>query len=335
MRSERPHDIAKRPMGENGGAMKIVIPGGSGHIGSLLSRRFGADGHEVVVLSRSRTPNPPARVVRWDGRTEGEWVEEIDGADVVINLAGRSVNCRYNKHNLTEMLRSRVESTEVVGAAIGQASRPPPVWLQASTATIYAHTFGPAHDEEGELGGSEPHVPSYWAFSVDIARAWERALADAATPHTRKVALRTAILMGIGRGGAFDLLARLTRVGLGGPLGDGRQYMSWVHEYDFVEALQFLIERDDLEGPINVAAPTPLPQREFMAELRRALGMRIGLPATSLMVEIGALVLRTDSELIMKSRRVVPGHLSEAGFSFQYPTWPTAAPELVARWQNE
>lgn len=315
--------------------MKITIPGGSGHIGSLLSRTFGADSHEIVVLSRHPTSIPSARVVQWDGRTEGAWVKEIDGADVVINLAGRSVNCRYNKHNLTQMLRSRVESTEAVGAAIAQATRPPAVWLQASTATIYAHTSGPANDEEGEIGGMESDVPAYWAFSIDIARAWERALADASTPDTRRVALRTAILMGAERGGAFDLLARLTRVGLGGPLGGGQQYMSWIHEDDFVEALRFLIEHDDLDGPVNLAAPAPLPQREFMNELRRAMGVRIGLPASRLMVEIGAVALRTDPELIMKSRRVVPGRLPEAGFIFKYPSWPEAAPELVSRWKDK
>ena len=315
--------------------MKIVIPGGSGHIGRLLSGSFSADGHEVVVLSRSQAPSSSVRVVFWDGRTEGDWVDEIDGADVVVNLAGRSVNCRYNKRNLTEMLRSRVESTEVVGAAIGRAKSPPRVWLQSSTATIYAHTFGPAHDESGEIGGNEPDAPAYWAFSVDIARAWERALADAVTPHTRKVALRTAILMGLGRGGAFDLLARLARFGLGGSLGGGRQYVSWIHETDFVRALQFLIEREDLVGPVNVAAPNPLRQGEFMAELRRALGARIGLPATSWMVEIGAFALRTDPELIMKSRRVIPGRLPDAGFAFDYPTWPPAAHELATRWKSE
>jgi uncharacterized protein (TIGR01777 family) len=315
--------------------MKIVIPGGTGHIGSLLSRRFGGDGHEVVVLSRSQATRPSARVVQWNGRSEGEWFAEIDGADVVINLAGRSVNCRYNKHNLTEMLRSRVESTEVVGTAISRARRPPRVWLQSSTATIYAHTLGPPHDEDGEIGGNEPDAPAYWAFSVDIARAWERALTDATTPETRKVALRTAILMGVGRGGAFDLLSRLARVGLGGPLGGGRQYVSWVHEDDFVSALLFLIDRDELEGAVNVAAPTPLPQSEFTAELRRALGVRIGLPAMSLMVEVGAFALRTDPELIMKSRRVIPGRLSDAGFAFEYATWPPAARDLVTRRQKE
>lgn len=197
------------------------------------------------------------------------------------------------------------------------------------------HTFGPAHDENGEIGGKEPDVPAYWAFSVDIARAWERALADATTPQTRRVALRTAILQGLGRGGAFDLLARLTRVGLGGSLGGGRQYVSWIHEDDFIRALEFLIEREDLAGPVNVATPTPLPQPEFMADLRRALGVRIGLPATSWMVEIGAFALRTDPELIMKSRRVIPGRLSDAGFVFDSPTWPPAARDLAARWKSD
>jgi uncharacterized protein (TIGR01777 family) len=314
-----------------GMAMKIVIPGGSGHVGQLLSRRFGSDGHEVVVLSRSGATQEHARVVQWDGRSKGAWIEEVDGAEIVINLAGRSVNCRYNKRNLTEMFRSRVQSTEVIGAAIGSARRPPRVWLQASTATIYSHTLGPAHDERGELGGDEPDVPKYWAFSVEIARAWERALADAMTPRTRKVALRTAILMGIGRGGAFDLLARLARIGVGGSLGGGQQFVSWIHEDDFFGALEFLIEREDLTGAVNVAAPIPLTQRQFMADLRNALGVRIGLPATSRMVAIGALVLRTDSELIMKSRRVVPGRLTGAGFAFKYPAWSEAAQELVAR----
>jgi len=311
--------------------MKIVIPGGSGHIGQLLSRRFGADGHEVVVLSRSGANRDHARVVQWDATGEGEWITEIEGADVVINLAGRSVNCRYNKRNLTEMFRSRVQSTEVIGAAIGRASRPPQVWLQASTATIYAHTLGSPHDEGGEIGGEEPDVPGYWAFSIEIARAWERALADAVTPRTRKVALRTAIVMGLGKGGAFDLLARLARVGLGGALGGGRQFVSWIHEDDFFRALNFLIANEDLAGPVNVAAPTPLPQRQFMADLRKALGVRVGLPATSWMAGIGAFMLRTDPELILKSRRVVPGRLPKSGFVFDYPTWPAAVHELVAR----
>ncbi|MGB1016908.1 MAG: NAD-dependent epimerase/dehydratase family protein, partial [Nannocystaceae bacterium] len=188
--------------------MKIVIPGGSGQVGQLLKRSLEAKGHAVVILSRSGRDGS----VVWDGRTLGPWTAEIDGADVVINLAGRTVNCRYTQANLKQMMDSRVESTQVVGQAIAQAKRPPPVWLQMSTATIYAHRFDAANDEQsGILGGNEENVPDYWGYSVEIAKAWERTLEEASTPNTRKVALRTAMVMTPDRGGVFDTLLGLTR----------------------------------------------------------------------------------------------------------------------------
>ncbi|GIH26318.1 NAD-dependent epimerase [Acrocarpospora phusangensis] len=311
--------------------MKIVIPGGTGHLGLLLARAF--EGHEVVIVSRRADIQVPgARTVLWDGRTPGGWTAELDGADAVINLAGRSVNCRYTQANLREMMSSRVDSAAVVGAAIAQAARPPRTWLQMSTATIYAHRYDQANDEEtGIIGGGEDGVPGYWAFSVEIAKNWERAQAEAPTPGTRKVALRTSIVMAPGRGGAFHQLWQLTRLGLGGPVGGGRQYMSWIHDRDFVRAVEFLLAREDLEGPVNLASPGPLPYREFMAELRRAAGVRVGLPATRWMAEIGAFVLRGDTELLLKSRRVVPGRLLAAGFRFELPGWPDAVRDLVAR----
>jgi uncharacterized protein (TIGR01777 family) len=257
---------------------------------------------------------------------------ELDGADAVISLAGRSVNCRYTKANLDQMMASRVDSAAIVGAAIARAARPPRVWLQMSTATIYAHSYDRANDEAtGIIGGAEDGVPAYWAFSVDIARSWERAQFEASTPDTRKVALRTSIVMAPGRGGAFDVLWRLTRWGLGGPVAGGRQYMSWIHDRDFVRAVEFLLARDDLVGPVNLAAPNPLPYRVFMAALRRVAGVRIGLPATRWMAELGAFMLRSDTELVLKSRRVVPGRLLDAGFRFDFPEWPDAARDLAAR----
>ncbi len=187
--------------------MKIIIPGGSGHVGTLLSQIFYRGGHEVVVLSRS-PGNAPWRTVQWDGLTGGPWMEEINGADVVINLAGRSVNCRYGASNRREILDSRVDSTRIVGEAIGRATNPPRVWLQASTATIYAHRFDAPNDEAtGILGGDEPNLPDTWKFSLDVANAWERVTEEAVTPRTRKVLLRSAIVMARGRGGPFDLLA--------------------------------------------------------------------------------------------------------------------------------
>jgi uncharacterized protein (TIGR01777 family) len=311
--------------------MKIVLPGGSGQVGTLVAHAFWAAGHEVVVLSRSPRP-APWRTVGWDGKTLGPWAEEIDGADVVFNLAGRSVDCRYTERNRRRILASRVDSTRVVGEAIARASRPPSVWLQASTATIYAHRYDAPNDEEtGILGGDEPGAPDTWRFSIEVARAWERTLAEAATPHTRKVALRSAMVMSPERGGIFDVLLRLVRLGLGGRAGDGRQFVSWIHERDFRHAVNLCIERSDLAGPVNLAAPAPLPWDEFMGALRRAWGTRIGLPATRWMLEVGAFFLRTETELVLKSRRVVPGRLSQLGFAFDFPTWPAAARDLCER----
>ncbi|WCN79428.1 TIGR01777 family oxidoreductase [Micromonospora sp. LH3U1] len=309
--------------------MKVVIPGGTGQVGTILDRALTAEGHDVVLLTRSPKG---ARQVHWDGSTLGDWAEQINGSDVVINLAGRSVSCRYTAENLDAMMSSRVESTRVVGEAIAEAARPPKVWMQMSTATIYAHRFDAANDEDGGLiGGGEQGVPGYWAYSVEIAQNWEAAQEQAATPDTRKVALRSAMVMSPDRGGVFDVLSWLARLGLGGPVAGGRQYVSWIHEQDFVRAIRFLIERDDLTGAVNLAAPGPLPQRDFMRELRSAWRTPVGLPATRWMAGVGAFAIRSDTELLLKSRRVVPGRLSAAGFTFDYPQWQTAAADLTLR----
>jgi uncharacterized protein (TIGR01777 family) len=312
--------------------MKIVIPGGTGQVGRVLARTYRARGDDVVVLSRRATSD--ARFVRWDGATVGSWAEEMDGADIVVNLAGRNVNCRYTESNLRQMMSSRVDSTRAVGLAIEQAARPPRVWLQMSTATIYAHRLDAPNDEStGLIGGDEPDAPSDWRFSIEIAKAWEQAQKQANTPRTRKVALRSAMIMSPDREGIFDILLRLTRAGLGGPIAGGRQFVSFIHERDFCRAVDFLVERDDIDGPVNLAAPNPIPQREFMAALRAAWGTRVGLPAARWMAEIGAFFLRTDTELTFKSRRVVPARLLAAGFTFDFPEWPAAARDLVGRWR--
>ena len=313
--------------------MKIVIPGGTGQVGTILARALHADGHDVVVVSR--TPHKaPWRVVAWNAERLGPWTRELDGADIVVNLAGRSVNCRYTAENRRLIKDSRVHSTRVVGEAIAAAARPPRVWLQMSTATIYAHRYDAPNDEAtGVIGGAEPGAPETWRFSIDVATSWERALEQAVTPRTRKVALRSAIVMSPDRGGVFDLLLRLVRFGLGGRSGDGRQYVSWIHDRDFVRAVYWLIDHDKLDGAVNLAAPHPLPNADFMRALREAWGIRVGLPASAWMLEIGTWLLRSETELVLKSRRVVPGRLAQHGFAFDFPTWPEAARDLCRRWR--
>jgi uncharacterized protein (TIGR01777 family) len=314
--------------------MKVIIPGGTGQVGTVLARAFLRDGHEVVVLSR-KPVTAPWRVLAWDAQTLGSWASEIDGADVIINLAGRSVNCRYSPENRRTITESRVHSTRVVGQAIAQALQPPSVWLQASTATIYAHRYEAPNDEAtGILGGSETRAPDTWRFSIDVATAWERALDEAVTPRTRKVKLRSAVTMSPDTDGIFDVLLGLVRRGLGGRAGDGRQFVSWIHDQDFIRAIYYLIENDTLEGPVNLAAPHPVPNSEFMRTLREAWGIRFGLPANKWMLEVGALFLRTETELILKSRRVIPGRLTQHGFTFNFPAWPEAARDLCHRWRE-
>jgi uncharacterized protein (TIGR01777 family) len=269
--------------------LKVVIPGGSGQVGTVLARALHADGHHVVMLTR-RTRATPWRNVTWDGVTLGAWASEVDGADVVINLAGRSVNCRYTPSHRREILESRVHSTRAVGEAIAQARQPPRVWLQASTATIYAHRYDAPNDEAtGQISESGPGATHSWAFSTTVAQAWERALDVAATPNTRKVALRSAMTMSPDAGGFFDTLLWLVPRCLGGSAGDGRQFVSWIHADDFIRAIGWLIEHNEIAGAVNVAAPSPLPYKEFMRILRDAAGTRVGLPATKWMVEVGAL----------------------------------------------
>ncbi|MBL8060975.1 MAG: TIGR01777 family oxidoreductase [Chthonomonas sp.] len=308
--------------------MKFVIPGGTGHVGAALVRWLRPKGHEVVVLSRRHEPG----CVWWDGRSLGAWSDEINGADVVINLAGRTVNCRYTEEHFKEMMDSRVDSTQVVGQAIKQAAQPPRLWLQSSTATIYAHTFGEPNDEyDGEIGGNEKGVPAHWKRSIAIAEAWEETLNVADTPGTRKVALRSAMTMSPDRGSVFETLLSLTKKGLGGPIAGGRQYVSWIHADDFCRAVEFLTDREDLEGAVNICSPNPVTQRDFSRILREEAGVKVGLPASSWMIEIATRLMKTESELVLKSRRVVPRRLTEAGFQFLFPKWEEAARDLIAR----
>jgi len=311
--------------------MKIIIPGGTGQVGTVLARAFHAEGHEVVVLGRSPEKRD-WRTEKWDGKTLGPWASEIDGSNVVVNLAGRSVNCRYNEENRRQMMDSRVDSTRVVGEAVASAANAPKVWLQASTATIYAHRFdAPNDDVTGIIGGHEAGAPDTWNFSIDVATAWETAN-EAITPKTRKVLMRSAMTMSPDRGGIFDVMLGLVRKGLGGTAASGKQYISWIHDHDFIRSVYWLIEHEELSGPVNISSPNPLPNSEFMRIFRQSAGVPFGLPAMEWQLAIGAFFMQTETELILKSRRVVPKLLIESGFEFEFPDWTAACPQLYERW---
>lgn len=311
--------------------LRVVLPGGNGQVGSILARHFHAQGHSVTVLAR-KAYAAPWRVALWDGVTLGDWTGELENADVLVNLAGRNVNCRYTPEHRREIMDSRVVSTRLLGEAIGGLCAPPRLWLNSSTATIYRHAFDRPMDEAtGEIGGNEPDAPRSWGFSIQVANAWEEAFFAANTPGTRKVALRSSVILSPDRGGIFDLLLRLVRFGLGGKSGSGKQFVSWIHDADFAGAVDFLIAREKFTGTVNIASPSPLPNSDFMRELREAWGAKIGLPASKWMLEFGAVFLRTETELVLKSRRVVPSLLLAGGFQFQFPEWPAAARDLVRR----
>lgn len=314
--------------------MRIVIPGGSGQVGRMLTRHFHAQGHAVTVLSR-RPQAAPWRVVEWDASTLGPWVDELEQSDVCINLTGRSVNCRYTEEKRREIYESRIRPTLLLHEAIASLRKPPRVWLNASTATIYRHALDRPMDEaNGELGGGEPGAPATWNFSIDVAKGWERAFFSAPTPPTRLIALRSAITLSPDRGGIFDVLLGLVRRGLGGAMGSGSQMVSWIHENDFLNAVDFLIAHEELSGVVNLTAPNPLPNRDFMRTLREAWGTHIGLPAPAWLIEIGTFVMRTESELVLKSRWVLPRRLLDAGFAFEFSEWASAAHDLVKEWQK-
>lgn len=302
---------------------RLVLAGGSGFLGRALARHFVAEGWNVVTVSRSAPAPLVGRWAPWDGLRQGRWSAELDGADAVVNLAGRPVNCRYTAANMLELYTSRLDTTRAVGRAIEAARRPPRVWLNASSATVYRDARDRDQDEPtGRIGDG---------FSVDVVRRWEGALWASRTPGTRQVALRAGMVYGPGADGVMALTDRLVRLGLAGPMAGGGQYMSWLHERDFVRAVAFLIGRADLAGPVNVTAPRPVTNAEFFRAYRAAWGAPVGLPSSAWMLHVGAAVLGSEAELLLKSRRVVPRRLLDAGFVFDFPTWPEAIRDLVAR----
>ena len=315
--------------------MRIVLPGGSGQLGSLVARHLHAAGNDVTVLSRHPAP-APWKTLPWDGVTlDPAWTHTLEGADAVIHLSGKSVNCRYNAANKQEIIDSRVKPTLAIGRAIEESNNPPKVWMNASTSTFYRTSFDQTQDEfTGQLGSSHDDQPDKWNFSIEVARRWEEAFYTSITPRTRKLALRTSMTMSPDPGGVFSVMLNLVRFGLGGTQGSGKQWVSWIHGQDYTRALDFLLAHPEISGPVNLTAPNPLPNKDFMRAFRQAWRTPVGLPATEWMLEIGAVFLRTETELILKSRRAVPTVLLKNGFHFNFPTWPEAAHELVQQFNH-
>ena len=288
---------------------KLIIAAGTGFLGKVLINHFNHKFEEIVILTRGKSEiKNNVRYVNWDAKSFSGWEKELKNANVVINLAGKSVDCRYTEKNKAEILASRIESTKILNEAILQGEKPPKHFINSSTATIYRHSEDKEMDEyTGEIGND---------FSMNVAKSWEKTFYEVETPKTIKTAIRTSIVLGKD-GGAFIPLKKLTQFGLGGKNGNGKQFISWIHEKDFARAIEFIIEKE-LSGSINVVSPKPIQNEAFMKKLQKAIGIPFGLPISKSMLEIGAKIIKTETELVLKSRNVIPKRLTENGFEFEF-----------------
>ncbi len=302
---------------------KIVLAGGNGYLGKVLQEYYKPLAREVIVLSRK--PSPPSeniKTIHWDARTVGEWAECLNNADMLINLCGKNVNCRYTPQNQAQIISSRITPTNLLASAIQSLAVPPRLWINVTSATIYRHAEDRPQDEDtGEIG---------YGFSIDVCRKWEDVFFQNQTPRTRKVALRMGIVLGK-RGGAFPRLLALARLGLGGKQGNGQQYVSWIHEQDAAKCTEWLLHNEAVSGILNCTSPNPVKNEELMAALRKASGMPFGIPSPAWLLEIGTLIIGTETELLLKSRWVLPKRLLDNQFEFSYPEVNHAVNDIV--WQ--
>ncbi|QWX83037.1 TIGR01777 family protein [Cellulophaga sp. HaHaR_3_176] len=299
---------------------KLIIVGGSGFLGNAIAKHFVNTFKDIVILTRgaSETKNG-IRYTSWDAKSVGSWAKEFDNCDVLINMVGRSVDCRYTKKNKSLILSSRVDATKVLGEVLLKSEKPPKIWLNSSTATIYRHSLDLQMDEiSGEIGNG---------FSVEVAKAWEKTFFASPLKNTRKIALRTSIVLGK-NGGALVPLKKLAQIGFGGKQGNGNQFFSWIHITDFLRSIDFIIKTENIEGPINIVAPQPCTNAYLMEKIRKSISIGFGIPLSEKILKIGALCIQTETELILKSRNVIPGRLLNKGFEFQYPTIEKALNDL-------
>lgn len=296
---------------------KILIAGGSGFLGKVLEAYFSKKGYKIIILTRS--PKKENHIL-WDAETIGNWANELESTEILINLTGKSVDCRYTEKNKKLILNSRVKSTNILGQAINLCKKSPKVWLNASTATIYEYSLTKENSEESGKYGDD--------FSMNIAKSWENTFYSTINLKTRKIALRTSIVLGK-NGGAIPTLKKLTKFGLGGKQGNGKQKVSWIHEQDFARAVEFIINNDNLSNSINLCVPKPTDNSTLMKSLRKVLGISFGVNQPKIVVQLGALLIGTESELVLKSRNVIPKILLDNGFKFQYTNIETALQQLI------
>ena len=297
--------------------MKIIITAANGFMGEALVQYF-SKAHKVVAIVRKSITFKKAKTCIWDGKNHGDWATELEGADVLINLAGKSVNCRYNEANKAAIYTSRLESTIVLGRAIQGCKNPPKLWINAASATIYRHSLNdPMTESTGEFGTG---------FSVDVCQKWEKSFFDFQLKNTRQVALRTAIVLGK-NGGVMVPFKRLTQLGFGGKMGDGQQQFSWIHIEDVCRSIEFIIENESLNGAINVSSPNPIRNNVFMQALRQRYNRFAVIPSPVWLLELGAKLIKTETELILKSRFVLPEKLEQAGFKWKFATIEDALEE--------
>lgn len=297
--------------------MKIIIAAGTGFLGSHLANYFRNKNHNVRILTR----NPKSKYdVFWDAKSLGDWKDELENADILINLAGKSVDCRYTDRNKAEIYNSRISSTQVLQRAIDNCENPPKIWINSSSATIYIHSETHANTEKNGCIGDD--------FSMNICKSWEKEFFKVKSSNVRKIALRTSIVLG-NDGGAFPKLKQVTKLGLGGKQGRGNQFVSWIHIEDFCRAVEFCIENENLNGPINITAPNPLRNDEMMKLIRKQMKIPFGLDSKIWQLELASLFLNTETELLLKSRNVYPETLLENFFRFKYPDFQTALQNLI------
>ena len=304
-------------------ADKVVIAGGSGFLGQALSASLLEDGYEVVILGRSDKSGLKGEFVKWDAKTMDSWSQQLEGALALFNLTGRSIDCRYTEKNKALILNSRVDSTQILGEAIKNCEEPPKVWLNASTATVYKDIRGDLkpHDENSETNAA--------GFAEDVGRAWEKTFFDASNEGVRQVAMRISIVLGEG-GGAFPVMRRLTKLGLGGKQGPGTQWISWLHIDDWVGIAKFLMRNSAISGPVNLAAPNPVTNQEFMRSMRKQFApLGIGFPAPTPAIYLGGVFMGTEPDLVLKSRKLISAKLESTVYSFSYPSIEQALSALA------